>query len=235
MDNTNTIQTICGHDQQKVQAVQKWMSRTCPDVPRTKDMPLSEDVLKIVLMSPALKKSVSETNVLKVPDKQHAPAPEPKPQPTPENKPTPKTQAVTAPKIGRVWLLWLCLAMAVSATTPNMFWVMLQVKGSTWIAAITTLVFTIAPFLLVGYGVKGLAKAAVYAVVCIEVFCNTASFYGGLTGLAHGNFVSPTTFLNMAATMVNRSYEGTALFLSLSMACGIATLAIVPVYIIGKR
>jgi GIY-YIG catalytic domain len=145
-------------------------------------------------------------------------------------------KAAPAPKVarGNFWLLWLCLAFSVASSVPNMYSVMIAIKGDWRLAGIVTAAFTIAPFLLIAYGVNPIQRIVVYAVICIEVFCNAAGFFGGMTGLGHSLYVEPTTFLHMVTSMTNSANEPTAFILAVCMAVGISLLAIVPVYELGK-
>jgi len=153
--------------------------------------------------------------------------------PTPQKQSAAKPVQVAIPGTRRV-LLWACLLLSLGCTVPNMYGVFHAIKGNEVQAAIVTAALTIAPFLLIGANVGKAGGAVAYGVIAIEVFCNAAGFFGGMTGLDKGVFVAPTPFLNMVAGMVNSSYEGTALLLSLFMAAGIASIAAVPVYHLRK-
>lgn len=133
------------------------------------------------------------------------------------------------------WLLWLCLVLSLACSVPNMFSIMVAIKGNEVLAAIVTATFTVAPLLLIAYGIKGWQKAVAYVPIAVEIFCNSAGFYGGMTGLQHSLYVEPTKFLHMVTTMTNSGNEGTAFILSISLAICISALAIVPVYQLEKR
>lgn len=145
-----------------------------------------------------------------------------------------KVVPVTTLTTGKKWLLWACLALSLGCSVPNMLSIMEAIKGSEFQAWVLTSAFTIAPFLLIGYGVRGVLHVVVYMVIGVEVFCNAAGFYGGMTGLSHSLYTTPTMFLHMVTSMTNSGNEGTALILSICMAVCIALLAVVPVYEIGK-
>lgn len=148
---------------------------------------------------------------------------------------TPGAKALPVVSPGKKWLLWLCFALSAACSIPNMFSVMEAIKGNEILAGIVTAAFTIAPFLLIGYGVRGASHLVVYVVIGVEVFCNAAGFYGGMTGLSHSLYTAPTLFLHMVTSMTNSGNEGTALLLAMFMAICIALLAVVPVYEIGKN
>jgi hypothetical protein len=148
--------------------------------------------------------------------------------------PTPNEVSVEPLPTGKKWLLWACFALSASCSIPNMFSVMEAIKGNEVLAAIVTSAFTVAPFLLIGYGVRGASHLVVYVVIGVEVFCNAAGFYGGMTGLSHSLYTAPTLFLHMVTSMTNSGNEGTALLLAFFMAICIALLAVVPVYELGK-
>lgn len=131
--------------------------------------------------------------------------------------------------------LWLCLALSAGCSVQNMLWVAHQLKGDITQAWAVTAAFTVAPFLLLYYGVGKWWRWVPYVPIVAEVLCNAASFYGGMTGLGHGHIVRPTKFLHMFTTMTNSGNEGTALLLSAFFAVCIALLAIVPVVELEKR
>jgi ABC-type transporter Mla maintaining outer membrane lipid asymmetry permease subunit MlaE len=110
-----------------------------------------------------------------------------------------------------------------------MYGVMAAVKGNQALTGMATAAFTIAPFLLILARVRGWWYGVIYLVVGVEVFCNCAGFYGGLTGLQHSLYVEPTTFLHMVTTMTDSANEPTALLLSVFFSVAIAALAIAPV------
>lgn len=155
----------------------------------------------------------------------NTPEPNEVPGLTVETKPveTTKEQAI------RPAFLWAVLALAMSVSVPNMYGVMAAVKGNQALAGMATAAFTIAPFLLILARVRGWWYGVIYLVVGVEVFCNCAGFYGGLTGLQHSLYVEPTTFLHMVTTMTNSANEQTALLLSVFFSVAIAALAIAPV------
>ena len=207
-----TIAKLCGNDRKKIDAVRKQWARTFGTPFSKAHVPTSEEV---AVLFPSAKQEAS------------------KPQVNEKAAIVKRSKIIEAVK--RTWLLWLCLALSVGSSAPNMLWVIEQVKGAGGVAYAVTGALTIAPFLLIAYGVKGLSRWAVYAVIAVEIFCNTASFYGGLTGLSGSMFTAPTTFLHMVTSMTNSGYEGTALLLSISMAAAISALAIVPVNELGKK
>lgn len=131
--------------------------------------------------------------------------------------------------------LWVTLALSMAVSVPNMFGIMSVVKENFWLAALTTGAFTIAPFALIMAKVSRGWYVVIYAIISIEVFCNCAGFYGGLTGLEHSLYVTPTKFLHMVTTMTNSANEPTALLLSLFFSVGIAMLAIAPVENLKNR
>ena len=147
----------------------------------------------------------------------------PKPEPEPEK-----------PSHTKTWALWITLALSLGCSVPNMYEITLAIKGSEIKAVFVTAAFTISPFLLIVSGIGRVAHVAAYLVICLEVFCNAASFYGGMTGLSTSAFIAPTTFLHMVTSMIDRPYEITALVISLMMAAGIAVLATVSVYNLQK-
>lgn len=134
----------------------------------------------------------------------------------------------------KILLLWGCLALSLGCSVPNMLSIMEAIKGDFSHAIVLTAAFTIAPFLLIGYGVRRPLHLVVYAVIGVEVFCNAAGFYGGMTGLSHSLYTAPTLFLHMVTSMTNSGNEGTAFLLAVCMAVCIALLAIVPVHEIRR-
>ena len=150
-----------------------------------------------------------------------------------ENK-EPETGMIQPKNRFKKALLWGCLSLSLGCSVPNMLSIMEAIKGDEVHAIILTAAFTIAPFLLIGYGVSGALHMVVYVVIGVEVFCNAAGFYGGMTGLSHSLYTAPTMFLHMVTSMTNSGNEGTALLLALCMAICIALLAIAPVYELRK-
>jgi hypothetical protein len=128
----------------------------------------------------------------------------------------------------RAAFLWLCLLLSLLSSVPNMYGIILAIKGNSALAWINTAAFTVAPFLLIGAGVKNIGKAVPFVIIALEVFCNTTGFYQGMTGLENSLFIRPNLFLNTVTTMLNSAYEPTAFLVSLFMAACIALLAIVP-------
>ena len=131
--------------------------------------------------------------------------------------------------------LWVTLALSMAVSVPNMFGIMSVVKENFWLAVMATAAFTIAPFALIMAKVSRGWYLVIYAIISIEIFCNCAGFYGGLTGLEHSLYVAPTKFLHMVTTMTNSANEPTALLLSLFFSVGIAMLAIAPVENLKNR
>lgn len=142
-------------------------------------------------------------------------------------------QAVS--KQGSPLLLWSCLLLSLACSIPNMYEVALAMKGNVVLAGLVTAAFTIAPFLLIAYGIKGPLQYAAYVPILVEIFCNSAGFFGGMTGLSHSLYIKPTPFLHMVTSMTNSANGPTAFLLAGCMAACIAILAIVPVYLIEKR
>lgn len=138
-------------------------------------------------------------------------------------------------KQGSTLLLWSCLLLSLACSVPNMYGVALAMKGNVLLAGLVTGAFTVAPFLLIAYGIKGPLQYAAYVPILVEIFCNSAGFFGGMTGLGHSLYVEPTPFLHMVTSMMNSANEPTAFLLAVCMAVCIAILAIVPVYEIEKR
>jgi hypothetical protein len=136
---------------------------------------------------------------------------------------------------GNVALLWGCLVLSLACSVPNMYGIAMAMKGNYILAILVTAAFTVAPFLLIGYGIKGWLRYAAYIPIGVEIFCNSAGFFGGMTGLSHSLYIEPTVFLHMVTSMTNSANEPTAFILSVSMAVCIAILAIVPVHEIEKR
>lgn len=136
-----------------------------------------------------------------------------------------------------VWPLVFVMIFCVGTTIPNMYAVTLAVKNDPILAAFFTACFTLSPFFLMFAGVRGLVgTVAILFIIMIEIFCNTAGIYGGLTGLNHANFIEPTTFLHMATGFAfDSAYEPTARAIAVFMASGVAILMAVSVYEIRKR
>jgi len=143
------------------------------------------------------------------------------PQTTPDIKPTRRA----------VWPMYVVMLLAAGTTMPNMYSVTLAIKANETLAALFTGCFTVAPFLLIYAGVRGFAGwLAVSFIILIEIFCNTAGIYGGLTGLNHSNFIAPTNFLHMATGFAfDSAYEPTARAIAGFMAVGIAVLMVISV------
>lgn len=210
-----TIADLCGQYGRTIEAVRKKWSRTIGGQFDRTYIPTEAEILLLF-------------------GKGQKPKPEVKPEPA--KAPTPKHMQKQEPKpmgINKA-LLWLCLALSLGCSIPNMFDVVFAIKESAWRAGVVTAALTVSPFLLIGSRVGKVADIAAYLVIGFEVFCNAAGFYGGMTGLNKALFVAPSKFLHMVTSMVNKPYEGTALVLSLFMAACIAMLAAVPVYNLRK-
>jgi hypothetical protein len=152
---------------------------------------------------------------------------------TPKKKQVEATPATVAAQ--HPGLLWVCLALSLGCSIPNMYWVMFQLKASMAQAYIVTGAFTIAPILLIAYGVRGWYRAVPYVVLLAEAMCNAAGFYGGMTGLGHSLYLEPTKFLHMITSMFNTGNHGTALAVSVFFAICIAALAVAPAAQLSKR
>lgn len=124
------------------------------------------------------------------------------------------------------WQLWTVLVFSLACSVPNMYAVALQMKDSAFLAAAITATFTISPVLLINSRTRS-AKWAAFAPIALEVFCNTAGYYGNLTGLAHGFNLQPSQVLNMICQMLDTGANGTGIALSLLMASAIASMSIV--------
>ena len=158
---------------------------------------------------------------------------EQKPEPPAEQ---PQTTPYINPKRRAVWPMYVVMLLAAGTTMPNMYSVTLAIKANETLAALFTGCFTVAPFLLIYAGVRGFAGwLAVSFIILIEIFCNTAGIYGGLTGLNHSNFIAPTNFLHMATGFAfDSAYEPTARAIAGFMAVGIAVLMVISVGEIRK-
>jgi hypothetical protein len=95
------------------------------------------------------------------------------------------TEQETQQPSSNQWQLWTVLVFSLACSVPNMYSVALQMKDSAFLAAAITATFTISPVLLINSRTQS-AKWAAFAPIALEVFCNTAGYYGNLTGLAHG-------------------------------------------------
>lgn len=136
------------------------------------------------------------------------------------------------------WELWVVLSCGLLTSIPNMYAMTVAIKGGDWrTAAGVTAAFTLAPALLLRAGAtEYYTRACIVMVIGYEVFCNAASFYGGLTGLNHATFIDPTNFLHMATGFAfNSEYEATARVISVFMSIGIALLVAIPVIKLGKN
>ena len=148
----------------------------------------------------------------------------------------PQTTPDIKPRKRAVWPMYVVMLLAAGTTMPNMYSVTLAIKANETLAALFTGCFTVAPFLLIYAGVRGFAGwLAVSFIILIEIFCNTAGIYGGLTGLNHSNFIAPTNFLHMATGFAfDSAYEPTARAIAGFMAVGIAILMVISVKEIKK-
>ena len=124
------------------------------------------------------------------------------------------------------WQLWTVLVFSLACSVPNMYSVALQMKDSAFLAAAITATFSLSPVLLINSRTKS-AKWAAFAPIVLEVFCNTAGYYGNLTGLAHGYNLQPSQVLNMVCQMLDTDINGTGITLSLLMASAIASMSVV--------
>lgn len=137
-----------------------------------------------------------------------------------------------------MWALWVVMACGLLTSIPNMYAMTLAIKAGDWKTATgVTAAFTLAPAFLLWAGAKEwYARICIAMVIGYEVFCNAASFYGGLTGLNHATFIDPTNFLHMATGFAfNSEYEATARVISVFMSIGIALLVAIPVIKLGKN
>lgn len=141
-------------------------------------------------------------------------------------EPEAETQQEAQQSSSSQWQLWTVLVFSLACSVPNMYSVALQMKDSAFLAAAITATFTISPVLLINSRTQS-AKWAAFAPIALEVFCNTAGYYGNLTGLAHGYSVEPSQVLNMICQMLDTGVNGTGIALSLLMASAIASMSIV--------
>jgi hypothetical protein len=116
-----------------------------------------------------------------------------------------------------------------------MYSVALQMKDSAFLAMAITATFTISPMLLLTSDNRT-ARVAAFIPIAIEVFANTAGYYGNLLSIIVGSdIITPGKFLNMVMQMAGTGARGTALFLALMMAAAIAAMSVVSVHSIIKK
>jgi hypothetical protein len=116
-----------------------------------------------------------------------------------------------------------------------MYSVALQMKDSAFLAMAITATFTISPMLLLTSDNRT-ARIAAFVPIAIEVFANTAGYYGNLLSITVGSdIITPGKFLNMVMQMAGTGARGTALFLALMMAAAIAAMSVVSVHSIIKK
>jgi hypothetical protein len=133
------------------------------------------------------------------------------------------------------WQLWAVLVFSLGCSVPNMYSVALQMKDSAFLAMAITATFTISPMLLLSSDNRT-ARIAAFIPIAIEVFANTAGYYGNLLSITVGSdIITPGKFLNMVMQMAGTSARGTALFLALMMAAAIAAMSVVSVHSIIKK
>lgn len=133
------------------------------------------------------------------------------------------------------WQLWAVLVFSLGCSVPNMYSVALQMKDSAFLAMAITATFTISPMLLLTSDNRT-ARVAAFIPVAIEVFANTAGYYGNLLSITVGSdIITPGKFLNMVMQMAGTGARGTALFLALMMAAAIAAMSVVSVHSIIKK
>ena len=133
------------------------------------------------------------------------------------------------------WQLWAVLVFSLGCSVPNMYSVALQMKDSAFLAMAITATFTISPMLLLASD-KRTARIAAFIPIAIEVFANTAGYYGNLLSITVGSdIITPGKFLNMVMQMAGTGARGTALFLALMMAAAIAAMSVVSVHSIIKK
>jgi len=133
------------------------------------------------------------------------------------------------------WQLWAVLVFSLGCSVPNMYSVALQMKDSAFLAMAITATFTISPMLLLTSDNRT-ARIAAFIPIAIEVFANTAGYYGNLLSITVGSdIITPGKFLNMVMQMAGTSARGTALFLALMMAAAIAAMSVVSVHSIIKK
>jgi len=133
------------------------------------------------------------------------------------------------------WQLWAVLVFSLGCSVPNMYSVALQMKDSAFLAMAITATFTISPMLLLTSDNRT-ARSAAFIPIAIEVFANTAGYYGNLLSITVGSdIITPGKFLNMVMQMAGTGARGTALFLALMMAAAIAAMSVVSVHSIIKK
>lgn len=133
------------------------------------------------------------------------------------------------------WQLWAVLVFSLGCSVPNMYSVALQMKDSAFLAMAITATFTISPMLLLSSDNRT-ARIAAFIPIAIEVFANTAGYYGNLLSITVGSdIITPGKFLNMVMQMAGTGARSTALFLALMMAAAIAAMSVVSVHSIIKK
>jgi hypothetical protein len=133
------------------------------------------------------------------------------------------------------WQLWAVLVFSLGCSVPNMYSVALQMKDSAFLAMAITATFAISPMLLLTSDNRT-ARIAAFIPIAIEVFANTAGYYGNLLSITVGSdIITPGKFLNMVMQMAGTGARGTALFLALMMAAAIAAMSVVSVHSIIKK
>jgi hypothetical protein len=133
------------------------------------------------------------------------------------------------------WQLWAVLVFSLGCSVPNMYSVALQMKDSVFLAMAITATFTISPMLLLSSDNRT-ARIAAFIPIAIEVFANTAGYYGNLLSITVGSdIITPGKFLNMVMQMAGTGARSTALFLALMMAAAIAAMSVVSVHSIIKK
>ena len=133
------------------------------------------------------------------------------------------------------WQLWAVLVFSLGCSVPNMYSVALQMKDSAFLAMAITATFTISPMLLLSSDNRT-ERIAAFIPIAIEVFANTAGYYGNLLSITVGSdIITPGKFLNMVMQMAGTGARGTALFLALMMAAAIAAMSVVSVHSIIKK
>jgi len=133
------------------------------------------------------------------------------------------------------WQLWAVLVFSLGCSVPNMYSVALQMKDNSFLAMAITATFTISPMLLLTSDNRT-ARIAAFIPIAIEVFANTAGYYGNLLSITVGSdIITPGKFLNMIMQMAGTGARGTALFLALMMAAAIAAMSVVSVHSIIKK
>lgn len=133
------------------------------------------------------------------------------------------------------WQLWAVLVFSLGCSVPNMYSVALQMKDNSFLAMAITATFTISPMLLLTSDNRT-ARIAAFIPIAIEVFANTAGYYGNLLSITVGSdIITPGKFLNMIMQMAGTGARGTALFLALMMAAAIAAMSVVSVHSMIKK